>query len=138
MMKDARPDQFTIGIETRATPSAMADLPTILKGLLSSSVANELRRKSVLLSSNSLANRFILEKWGIRPSQRKRNKNLFSISRKHSRRLFRRLLDRGRFEWTTGERELAFGVYKFDYIRGNLILGFAQLDPDSPWTSASS
>ncbi|MHA2065442.1 MAG: hypothetical protein ACXABY_13785 [Candidatus Thorarchaeota archaeon] len=134
-MKDARPDQSTAEIETRATPSAMADLPIILKGLLSTSVSNKQHRKSVLLSSNSLANRFILEKWGIRPSQRKRNKNLFSISRKHSRRLFRRLLDRGRFEWATREKELAFGVYKFDEIRGNLILGFVKLNLDSPWGS---
>jgi hypothetical protein len=87
------------------------------------------------LSSNSLANRFILEKWGIRPSQRRRNKNLFSISRKHARRLFRRLLNRGRFEWTTSDSELAFGVYKFDEIRGNLVLAFVQLDPESPWES---
>jgi hypothetical protein len=134
-LKDARADQSTAEIETRTTPSAMADLPIILKGLLSASVGNQQRRKSVLLSSNSLANRFILEKWGIRPSQRKRNKNLFSISRKHSRNLFRRLLDRGRFEWATRERELAFGVFKFDEIRGNLILGFVKLDPNSPWIS---
>ncbi|MHA2004885.1 MAG: hypothetical protein ACW975_11720 [Candidatus Thorarchaeota archaeon] len=134
-MTDANPDQSTTEIETRATPSAMADLPVILKGLLSASVGNQQRRKSVLLSSNSLANRFILEKWGIRPSQRKRNKNLFSISRKHSRRLFRRLLERGRLEWASRERELTFGVYKFDEIRGNLILGFVQLDPNSPWGS---
>ena len=134
-MTDASPDQSTTKIETRATPSAMADLPVILKGLLSASVGNQQRRKSVLLSSNSLANRFILEKWGIRPSQRKRNKNLFSISRKHSRRLFRLLLERGRLKWESRERELIFGVYKFDEIRGNLILGFVQLDPNSPWGS---
>lgn len=132
-MKNARPDQSTKEIETRATPSSMADLPTILKGLLTAAVSNNQCRKSVLLSSNSLANRFILEKWGIRPSQRKRNKNLFSISRKHSRRLFRRLLNRGRLEWTACDGEMAFGVYKFDEIRGNLILGFVQLDPDLPW-----
>ncbi|MHA2141551.1 MAG: hypothetical protein ACXADC_00045 [Candidatus Thorarchaeota archaeon] len=137
-MNDARPDPSTSGIETRATTSAMADLPTILKGVLSASVASKQRRKSVLLSSNSLANRFILEKWGIRPSQRKRNKNLFSISRKYSRRLFRHLLTRGRFEWGSSKKELSFGVYKFDEIRGNLILGFVQLDPESPWTVSSS
>lgn len=136
-MRDARPEQSITRIETRATPSAMADLPTILKELLSASIGSGQRRKSVLMSSNSLANRFILEKWGIRPSQRKRNKNLFSISRKHSRRLFRRLLNRGRLEWSTPEIELAFGVYKFDEIRGNLILGFVSLDPESPWNSPS-
>ena len=132
-MRDARPEQSTLEDETRATPSAMADLPIILKDLLFASVGTNERRRSVLLSSNSLANRFILEKWGIRPSQRKRNKNLFSISRKQSRRLFRRLLNRGRLEWTTPEIELAFGVYRFDEIRGNLILGFVKLDSDSPW-----
>ena len=132
-MTDARPNQTSIEAERRATPSAMADLPIILKGLLLGSVDSAQRRKSVLLSSNSLANRFILEKWGIRPSQRRRNKNLFSISRKHARRLFRRLLNRGRFEWTTSGGEVAFGVYKYDEIRGNLILAFAKIDPESPW-----
>ena len=132
-MTDVRPNQTSIEAERRVTPSAMADLPIMLKGLLLASVNNAQRRKSVLLSSNSLANRFILEKWGIRPSQRKRNKNLFSISRKHARRLFRRLLNRGRFEWTTSEGEVAFGVYKYDEIRGNLILAFAKIDPESPW-----
>ncbi|MFW9966872.1 MAG: hypothetical protein ACFFEA_06940 [Candidatus Thorarchaeota archaeon] len=132
-MKNARPDQSARENETRATSSSMADLPIILKELLAASVGNKQGRKSVLLSSNSLANRLILEKWGIRPSQRKRNKNLFSISRKHSRRLFRRLLNRGRLEWTSCDGEMAFGVCKFDEIRGNLILGFVQLDPDSPW-----
>jgi hypothetical protein len=135
LMTDACPDQANIEVERRATPYVMADLPIILKRLLAASVSNEQRRKSVLLSSNSLANRFILEKWGIRPSQRKRNKNLFSIARKYTRRLFRRLLNRGRFEWTTPDSELVFGVYKFDEIRGNLILGFVRLDPDSPWAS---
>ncbi|MHA1926884.1 MAG: hypothetical protein ACXABV_07675 [Candidatus Thorarchaeota archaeon] len=132
-MRNARPDQSTTKTEKRATTSAIADLPVILKGLLSDSIGSGQRRKSVLMSSNSLANRFILEKWGIRPSQRKRNKNLFSISRKHARTLFRRLLNQGRLEWTTPESELAFGVYKFDEIRGNLILGFVKLNPDSPW-----
>ena len=133
ILTNPRPNHSTIEAESIATASAMADLPIILKGLLSASASNDQRRKSVLLSSNSLANRFILEKWGIRPSQRKRNKNLFAISRKQSRRLFRLLLNQGRFEWTTPESMLSFGVYKFDEIRGNLILGFVKLDPDSPW-----
>lgn len=136
-MKNARPEQSSTGFEARATPFALASLPTILKELLSASVSDEKRRKSVLLSSNSLANRFILEKWGIRPSQRKRNKNLFSISRKHARRLFRMLLETGRIEWCADDVNHAFGVFRFDEIRGNLILGFAPLDPDSPWNSPS-
>ena len=132
-MTDARPGQTSKEAERRATPSAMADLPIILKGLLLASINNKQRKKSVLLSSNSLGNRFILEKWGIRPSQRRRNKNLFSISRRHARKLFRRILNRGRFDWTTRDSELAFGVYMLDEIRGNLILGFVQLKSDSPW-----
>ncbi|MFX1262617.1 MAG: hypothetical protein ACFFAZ_11045 [Promethearchaeota archaeon] len=134
-MTDAWPDQTSIETERRTTPSAMADLPIILKGLLSASISNKQHRKSVLLSSNSLANRFILEKWGIRPSQRKRNKNLFSICRKHARRLFRRTLNRRRFEWTSADGELVFGVYKFDEVRGNLILAFVRIDPESPWNT---
>ena len=134
-MKDARPEQSTKRIESRPATTDLADLPSVLKVLLSASVGNEQRRKSVLMSSNSLANRFILEKWGIRPSQRKRNKNLFAISRKHSRKLFRLLLAQGRIQWKTPENELKFGVYKFDEIRGNLILAFVHLDPESPWNS---
>jgi hypothetical protein len=27
-----------------------------------------------------------------------------------------------------------FGVYKFDEVRGNLILGFVKMTPESEWT----
>ncbi|MFW9845867.1 MAG: hypothetical protein ACFFD6_03910 [Candidatus Thorarchaeota archaeon] len=134
-MKEAPLDEPQSVEEPRATTSVMADLPSTLRGVLEASVRDGQRRKSVLISSNSLANRFILDKWGIRPSQRKRNKNLFSISRKHARKFFQILLQTGRIDWNTNDSDYTFGVFKFDEIRGNLILGFIPLDPESPWNS---
>lgn len=87
-----------------------------------------------MISSNSLANRFILERWGIRPSQRRRFKNLFASVRKQCRSIFHHVLARGRFEWELGRERFVFGVYKFDEIRGNLILGFVEVSPEAEWT----
>lgn len=87
----------------------------------------------MLISSNSLANRFIFTRWGIRASQRKRYKNLFSKIRQQCRTYFHHLLSTGQISCTNGTDTLRFGVYKFDEVRGNLILGFVHIDDESPF-----
>jgi len=119
--------------EPEATPSILASIPECLRGALKEAVDNR-GRKSALISSNSLTNRFIFSRWGIRPSQRRRYKNLFASVRKQSRVVFQHYLLRGRVEWTDKSGRNVFGVYKFDEIRGNLILGFVVMTPDSEWT----
>ncbi|MGY5859490.1 MAG: hypothetical protein RTU63_08975 [Candidatus Thorarchaeota archaeon] len=121
--------------EPEPTPSVLASIPDCLKDtLLNSSTPEGKGRKSVLISSNNLANRFILSRWDIRPSQRRRYKNLFSSIRKHCRILFNHYLTRGRIEWIDISGKHLFGVYKFDDVRGNLILGFVKMTPESEWT----
>jgi hypothetical protein len=48
--------------------------------------------------------------------------------------VFQHFLLRGRVEWTADSERYVFGVYKFDEIRGNLILGFVVMTPESEWT----
>ena len=111
--------------EPRVTTSILATIPDCLHAMLRENVKRTAeRRTSILVSSNNLANRFILERWGIRSSQRRRYKNLFSAVRKQCRALFRNYLSRGSIAWRTQNNELSFGVLKFDEVRGNLILGF--------------
>ncbi|MFW9926359.1 MAG: hypothetical protein ACFFDM_06275 [Candidatus Thorarchaeota archaeon] len=119
--------------EPEATPSILASIPECLRDALKEAMSTR-GRKSVLISSNSLTNRFIFSRWGIRPSQRRRYKNLFASVRKQSRVVFQHYLLRGRVEWTDESGRNIFGVYKFDEIRGNLILGFVAMTPDSEWT----
>ncbi|MHA2025961.1 MAG: hypothetical protein ACW98U_08685 [Candidatus Thorarchaeota archaeon] len=119
--------------EPEATPSILASIPECLRDALKEAV-NTRGRKSVLISSNSITNRFIFSRWGIRPSQRRRYKNLFAAVRKQSRVVFQHYLLRGRVEWTDDSGRNVFGVYKFDEIRGNLILGFVAMTPESEWT----
>ena len=90
-------------------------------------------RRSILISSNSLANRFILERWDIRPSQRKRFRNLFATVRKQCRDVFTHYLALGRIEWVGKNERYVFGIFKYDEIRGNLILGFVSIPPGSEW-----
>jgi hypothetical protein len=117
------------------TPSVLAAIPDCLKSTLLDSTNSELKsRKSTLISSNNLTNRFILSRWGIRPSQRRRYKNLFASIRKHCRVLFQHYLLRGNIEWIDSSGRHIFGVYKFDEVRGNLILGFVEMTPESEWT----
>ncbi len=85
----------------------------------------------MLISSNSLANRFMFTRWGIRASQRKRYKNIFSKIREQCRIYFHHLLGTGQVSSTNGTDPIRFGVYKFDEVRGNLILGFVFIDDDS-------
>ncbi len=113
--------------EPKTTPSILATISDCLKLVLEKSFDDTRRRNSILLSSNSLANRFILDRWGIRPSQRKRFKNLFSIVRKECRGLFANYLAREQIEWSKGDERCTFGVFRFDEIRGNLILGFVKI-----------
>ena len=119
--------------EPKVTPSVQAAIPDLLKSQLVESVLvkHERKKKSILLSSNSLANKFIFEKWGIRPSQRRRYKNLFSDVRKRCRNLFRFFLQKGQISTQKTGVEYVFGVFKFDDVRGNLILGFTHLDDDN-------
>ncbi len=119
--------------EPEVTPSILASIPECLRNALKEAV-NSRGRKSVLISSNSLTNRFIFSRWNIRPSQRRRYKNLFASVRKQSRIVFQHFLLRGRVEWNDESGRNVFGVYKFDEIRGNLILGFVAMTPDSEWT----
>ena len=119
--------------EPEATPSILASIPECLRNALKEAISTR-GRKSVLISSNSLTNRFIFDRWGIRPSQRRRYKNLFASVRKQSRVVFQHYLLRGRVEWIDDSGRNVFGVYKFDEIRGNLILGFVAMTPESEWT----
>ncbi len=117
------------------TPSVLSIIPDILQSLL---VDLDEKSKggdthSYLISSNALANRFILSRWGIRPSQRRRYKNLFSTIRRHCRILFEYYLARNQFVWSDGKSTSYWGVYKYDRIRGNLILGFVRIDSNHPF-----
>ena len=111
--------------EPKVTTSILASIPDCLYNMLQENAQRmKERRTSILISSNNLANRFILERWGIRSSQRRRYKNLFSTIRKQSRAVFRNYLTRGNIVWKDQNGEFVFGVFKFDEVRGNLILGF--------------
>ncbi len=116
--------------EPQITASILADLPTCLRAILSEVAAG----RSILVSSNSLSNRFIFDKWGIRPSQRRRYRHLFSTVRRQSRQMFDYYLLRGRVEWDVGSEHLIFRVYRFDDIRGNLILEFVRVSNEAAWT----
>jgi hypothetical protein len=120
--------------EPKTTPSILATVPECLRLTLERSVNTETdRRSSILISSNSLANRFILERWDIRPSQRRRFKNLFAIIRKQCRDVFKHYLALSRIEWTRMDRHYIFGIFRYDEIRGNLILGFVEVPPGAEW-----
>ncbi len=111
--------------EPEITTSVLASIPDCLHGMLKENIQRTIKRRtSILISSNNLANRFILERWGIRSSQRRRYKNLFSTIRKQCRAIFRNYLARGKLKVKTQSDEFVFGVFKFDEVRGNLILGF--------------
>ncbi|NHI90414.1 MAG: hypothetical protein EAX87_12910 [Candidatus Thorarchaeota archaeon] len=124
--------------EPRITTSILANIPECLYSVLQDNLLRlQKRGASILVSSNSLANRFILDRWGIRSSQRRRYKNLFSTIRKQCRAIFRNYLAGGKIKWRTHEEELVFGVYKFDEVRGNLILGFVPSRGYLAWSRVS-
>jgi len=121
--------------DPEATPSILASIPDCLKNTLLDSVDDTKRgRRSILVSSNNLTNRVIFLKWGIRPSQRRRYRNLFASIRKHCRILFQHYLLRGKIEWIDSTGRHLFGIYKFDEVRGNLILAFVIMNSDLEWT----
>jgi hypothetical protein len=121
--------------DPEVTPSILATIPECLRDALKEAINTRGKgRKSVLISSNNLTNRFIFFRWGIRPSQRRRYKNLFASVRKQSRIVFQHFLLRGRVEWNDDSGRHIFGIYKFDEIRGNLILGFVAMTLESEWT----
>jgi hypothetical protein len=121
--------------DPKITESILARIPECLRKILQTSIEKpQQRRKAILISSNSLANRFILERWGIRPSQRRRYRNLFATIRRQCRVVFQHYLARKRIEWKNESENFLFGIYKFDEIRGNLILGFVAKSLETEWT----
>lgn len=115
-------------------PSVLAKVPDVLRDKLRESIIeSEKNKDSTLISSNTLANSFIFERWGIRSSQRRRYRNLFSQVRRQCRSVFRNYLERGWLEINEESKKHTFGVYKFDDKRGNLILGFVRMAPGSEW-----
>ncbi len=83
--------------------------------------------KSILVTSNSLANQYILGQWGYRPSQRRQFKDFFNEVRKQCSEIFHQLLSETKIEWEEDQGTHFFGIHKFDEIRGNLILGFVEI-----------
>ncbi|MDF1538052.1 MAG: hypothetical protein P1Q69_04030 [Candidatus Thorarchaeota archaeon] len=129
---DNRPNTVPLDIG----PSVLAKVPDVLRNKLRESILeSEKNKDSTLISSNTLANSFIYERWGIRSSQRRRYRNLFSQVRRQCRSVFRNYLERGWLEIRDDEesKKHTFGVYKFDDKRGNLILGFVKMMPGSDW-----
>lgn len=108
------------------TTSILRGVHDLLRSVLIESVSNGNER--LLLSSNSLANKFTLERWTIRPAQRRRYKDLFASVKKHSRTLFLYYTHLERIAWTESDTQYIFGCYEFDEIRGNIVLSFARLD----------
>ena len=120
--------------EVVVTSSIVASIPDLLKRILIENISDEkkLKHKNILISSNSLANRFIFERWKIRSSQHRYYKNLFSDIRNHCRRIFRYYERKGAIISQVETNLQRFSVYRFDKIRGNLILGFVPIDKDQP------
>jgi len=121
-------------ISAEPTDSILASVPDVLKNKIRDIILkSEKEKTSTLISSNTLANHFIFEKWGIRASQRRRYRNLFAQVRRQCRDVFRHFLRRGWLEIRDASTKHTFGVYKFDDKRGNLILGFVKVNPETEW-----
>jgi hypothetical protein len=115
------------------TPSKIANIPFVLKQTLGEMIQKQERkkRKSTLVSSNSLANRFIHLQWAIRPSQRRQYRNLFSTVREQCRTLFQYYIRQGEIIDKRPDAEHRYHIYRFDEIRGNPILGFVYAEEES-------
>ena len=112
------------------TPSQLAGVLTCLKDVIAENIsASQRKPRSTLVSSNALANRFIMNRWDIRPSQRKRYKNLFSTVRRRTRALFESLLTRDMIEIEQNDGINTLVVHRFDDVRGNIILRFEEVPP---------
>jgi hypothetical protein len=123
------------------SPRIVSNIPSLLKATLREAFCGDCRkgRRSVLISSNSLANKFIHLQWGIRPSQRRQFRNLFLAVREQCRTIFQYYIKREELFIQEQGREQRCRVYKFDEVRGNLILGFVYIDTNLPfivnWTN---
>lgn len=115
-------------LEPELTPSIVATIPDLVKEILLDAKQLRMIQDRIMLSSNAIANRFIYTRWGIRPSQRRRYKNLYAAVRKECRRYFKFILNMGIISCEKRGVSNTFGVFKFDEIRGNLILGFTRTD----------
>lgn len=110
------------------TPSQLAGTIDCLREVLAENiVVSQTEPRSTLVSSNALANRFIMNHWDIRPSQRKRYKNLFLAVRRRTRRLFEGLLAKERIELEAEDTINTILIHKFDDVRGNIILAFREI-----------
>jgi hypothetical protein len=119
--------------EPNITPNEISKIPMVLKQILTEKIQKQegKKRKSTLISSNGLANRFIHLQWGIRPSQRRHYRNLFSSVREQCRILFQYYLRQGEIIDGRENHDYGYHVYKFDEVRGNLILGFICAEKES-------
>jgi hypothetical protein len=117
------------------TTSSISNISSLLKATLLEILSryDGKRRKSMLLSSNSLANKFVHLQWGIRPSQRRQYRNLFLAVREQCRNIFQYYTSKGEIICQVKGAEHRFRTYKFDEVRGNLILGFVYVDTNSPF-----
>jgi hypothetical protein len=124
-----------VSSEPVLTSRIITKIPFLLKTILQEAFCNDNRRgrRSVLISSNNLANRFIHLQWGIRPSQRKQFRKLFSMVREQCRTLFQYYIKQENIMIRDQEKHQRIGVYKFDEVRGNLILCFVCIDPNLPF-----
>ncbi len=114
--------------------SVLAQIPETLKQMLFEMTrhGNESKR-TLLVSSNALANKFILTHWGLRPAQRRYHRHLFIAIRRHCRKLFQHYLSRGYVTFELDGLKLHWGVFLYDRVRGNLILGFVHVPDDDPF-----
>ena len=121
--------------EPTLTPNGKSSVSVLLKEIILENCSRQegRGRGSVLISSNSLANRIVYLNWGIRSSQRRQYRNLFSEVREQCRNLFRYYVNQGEVVGEKEGTEYRYGVYKFDEVRGNLILGIVFVDAGSPF-----
>ncbi|MBN2229541.1 MAG: hypothetical protein JW779_08080 [Candidatus Thorarchaeota archaeon] len=121
--------------EPALTPSIIAAIPDVLKQTLIETITNssDNKRRSILVSSNSLANQFIFKRWSIRSSQRRHYRTLFQKIREQCRLLFNHYIRIGEVVVQYDGMELQFRVFKYDEVRGNLILGIVSNGSDCPF-----
>ncbi|MDH4213167.1 MAG: hypothetical protein OEV85_04540 [Candidatus Thorarchaeota archaeon] len=119
--------------EPSLTPSSISSIPSHLKMTLLEILSRYegKGRKGILISSNSLANKFIHLQWNIRPTQRRQYRNLFLAVREECRSIFQYYINNREVIYQEHGTDYKFRVYKFDEVRGNLILGFVYIDPNS-------